>query len=64
MSTGNRFRTVHSGRVHYGGGEKTVPKGFEGFSMLFSHIWQQNKIYVRFSLFGVETHFITKFPYF
>ena len=32
--------TVHSSRVHYGGGDKTVPKSLEGCSMeICYHIW-------------------------
>ena len=39
------------------------------FQWIFSHIWQTKKahvlyLFVRFSLFGQKTHFITNFPYF
>ena len=61
--------TPHSGRVHKGGGDKIVPKRLQGCSMdmLPAHMVKEKRacmpICVLF-LFGLETHFITKFPYF
>ena len=60
---------LHSGRVHQGGGDKTIPKRLEGCSMdMLPHMVKKIKghvcLYAYFSLFGLETHFITKFPYF